>query len=348
MCAFKMVKKTVDRDRYIRKSAIETNVTQPIINESRLQKLSHLSQIGILMLGVFGYFYTVVPVFQNQQLQEQTAKLELEKATLEKDKIKSQQKLVLLKNQQNEIENQIYYLREEWKKSKNQNMKLLSEISESNTKELEAKLLATTAKSELSNEQKNLDQVRWEFILKSLYDLSIFSIFRDMDMGFSFESKDNYENGLFILENQKKWPKPYTQLLSLIEEVHRNAKQIPSSYFTELENYAKSKETFLQCEEPNYLFLQKKYLSDVSELESSVDAELNMEIERVKKEYKGTNKVPVFTDEYMTKQRKVFKLGKLFELKKTYLKELETDKKACQDKIGIVIDEMKHLKGVNE
>lgn len=50
-----------------------------------LQALSHVFQIAAVILAVFVYFHTVVPVFQTQVLGEQVAKLELEKGRVAKD-----------------------------------------------------------------------------------------------------------------------------------------------------------------------------------------------------------------------------------------------------------------------
>lgn len=347
MCALKIVKKPIDREQYIRKINSNNNVKQPVKTESVLQKLSHASQIGLLVLGAFGYFYTVVPVFQNQQLQEQTAKLELEKTALEREQNVSQQKLVLLKVQQHEIKQNIQILQEKWKSEKNRNMQLLFNISESKKRELEAKLASMNAENSLSNEQKNLDKIRWELILTALSHQNAFSI---LDEAFDepFKSEDNYENGVFILEEEKKWPKPYTKLFTLIADIHKDLKQIPDSYFIELENYVKSKEQSLQCEEPNFKFLQQDYLRQVSMIESSLDLELTMEIKRIKKEYEGTYTIPIFTDEYKTKQRKAFKLEKLSKLKGKYSAELFENEKKCRNKIDIVIAEIQTLKGVSQ
>ncbi len=201
MCALKIVKKPIDREQYIHKINSENNVNQSVKNESFLQKLSHVSQIGLLALGVFGYFYTVVPVFQNQQLQEQTAKLELEKTALECEKSVSRQKLVMLKAQQYEVKQNIQLLQEKWKIEKNRNIQLMHNISESKTRELEAKFASMNAENILASEKKNLENTRWELILQTLNDTNVLTILDQFD--YSFGSKDNFENGIFILEEKK-------------------------------------------------------------------------------------------------------------------------------------------------
>lgn len=45
--------------------------------------IGNLAQVGMLALGVVGYIYTVRPVFQTAQLQEQASQLELEKKASE-------------------------------------------------------------------------------------------------------------------------------------------------------------------------------------------------------------------------------------------------------------------------
>ena len=62
-----------------------------------LQKFSSIvanfCQFGILALAVFGYFYTVRPVYQNQKLNEENAKLLTENEKIKNDTIILQQKI---------------------------------------------------------------------------------------------------------------------------------------------------------------------------------------------------------------------------------------------------------------
>lgn len=54
----------------------ETNITPKV--DLYLSRLSHLSQIGLLIVATFGYFYTVVPLYEKSLLDEQIAQKELE------------------------------------------------------------------------------------------------------------------------------------------------------------------------------------------------------------------------------------------------------------------------------
>ena len=57
--------------------------------DTYLVRLSHLSQIGLLIVAAIGYFYTVVPLYQKALLDEEIARKEIElasvKATLEEN-----------------------------------------------------------------------------------------------------------------------------------------------------------------------------------------------------------------------------------------------------------------------
>ena len=49
-----------------------------------LTRLSHIAQIILVAVAVFGYFYTVVPVYQKELLSENIAQKEIELNTLQK------------------------------------------------------------------------------------------------------------------------------------------------------------------------------------------------------------------------------------------------------------------------
>jgi hypothetical protein len=53
-----------------------------------LPRIAHLSQLGLLLLAVIGYFYTVVPIYQKSVLEEQIAQkqVELKQTQVELDK----------------------------------------------------------------------------------------------------------------------------------------------------------------------------------------------------------------------------------------------------------------------
>ncbi|MDT7848285.1 hypothetical protein Q9292_01580 [Methylophilus sp. VKM B-3414] len=65
-----------------------------------LARLSHLSQLGLLIIAAYGYVYTVLPVYQKSLLDEQIAKkeLELKEVQLQLDKSYKLNRNEVLKN----------------------------------------------------------------------------------------------------------------------------------------------------------------------------------------------------------------------------------------------------------
>ncbi len=64
-----------------------------------VQRISHLSQLGLLILATFGYFYTVRPIYTKSMLEEEIAKKQIE--IKEKDnKMIESNKLITIKQQE--------------------------------------------------------------------------------------------------------------------------------------------------------------------------------------------------------------------------------------------------------
>lgn len=339
MCALKIVKRPIDRKDYIRKISSENNIDQPVKNESILQKLSHLSQIGLLVLSVFGYFYTVRPVFQNQQLQEQTAKLELQKSSLEREKSKSQERLAMLKAQQNEIKQNILILQEKWNSEKKRNLALMNNISEARKKEFEAKMSALEAKEGFQNEQQKLVKMQWEYILTNLItEYSRYALNKVFSHSFA---KADYEHGSFLIDKEKLWPNPYNELIETINIMkEHNQEHIPESYYLYLREKVDSNEKFLQCEKPDFKNIQQNYLNDLKALEPEINTELNQELDREDQIYKAKHEIVRFTDEYRDSLRRQIRVGKMFKVAEKYEAPLKIQQEICQNKASKVLDDI--------
>jgi len=58
-----------------------------------LSRISHLSQFVLVAFAIFGYFYTVRPIYQKELLSEDIAKKEVELKSLKNDLSNSREQL---------------------------------------------------------------------------------------------------------------------------------------------------------------------------------------------------------------------------------------------------------------
>ncbi len=66
-----------------------------------LSRLSHLSQVLLLILAIFGYFYTILPLYQKELLTEELAKIKIDLANKRNEIIKANQTLASIKERLN-------------------------------------------------------------------------------------------------------------------------------------------------------------------------------------------------------------------------------------------------------
>ncbi len=274
-----------------------------------LQRLAHLTQVGLLALGIFGYFYTVLPVFQNQQLQEQAAKLELEKAA-------AQRQLDSLVDEQERVSKEIALLRERWEKEKERSAQLSISASAARKQELLATQRAKDAEVALKGQEKTLDAARWELMTSDFFSAYMF---RSINAGIRSANRSRRASDSEYWRSQESdWPRPYTALVEAVEAARKNSSrdQVPESYYAELQAFIESRRTALQCTMPDFPGLAASYQLQKAALESTVEAETKANV------------------------------NKLFELDSAFDKQVRELKKACEDKGIAVYEEFLKLKGV--
>src|SRR5690606_27817684 len=123
--------------------------------------VASFSQVFMLLVVVWGYFYTVVPVFQKEKLTEDLARLEIEKSRWEQE-IKNharniqqtQKELSLLESDRHELENELNRIRSE----KQQAEKTLEQLA---VREQDSRVkLQTTAEALADAENQLYEQQR--------------------------------------------------------------------------------------------------------------------------------------------------------------------------------------------
>jgi hypothetical protein len=228
--------------------------SEPKRLDSWLQRLANTSQPALLALGVFGYFYTVVPVFQNQQLQEQAAKLELEKGAAERQ-------LASLVAQQSKVKQDIAQLQADWSRERARNTRLADDVAAAKERELLARRQGIEAQAKLQSELSGLEAARWELVL---LDLSSAYYFPRLNAALSdYSAESEKVPGGFILAAGKKWPDSFTDLLAAVDVAASKSKgrsEIPQSYYSELRELIAASESALRCSRPGLEGIYEQYL----------------------------------------------------------------------------------------
>jgi hypothetical protein len=306
-----------------------------------LQRLAHIAQMAVLALGIFGYFYTVLPVFQNQQLQEQAAKLELEKSA-------AQRQLDELVAQQKTVKAEISTLRESWLKERGRNAQLTNEAATARDDESIARKKSAEAETALANQLKLLDTARWELVIFDFSYSHMAGIINSASIDFNRDRKG--EAGSFLLDEAASWPRPHVALLAALDDAanKRSGKDvIPNSYYVEIRRFIDSRQSQLQCTAPDLEAMRASFQLQLFVLESSIETETNASIGKLQKEYADKGQRVQITDEYRQSVRNGIRLGKVFTLERTFRGKMQTLRQECDDKAFRVIDEFRKTKGVN-
>lgn len=303
-----------------------------------LQRLAHLTQVGLLGLGLFGYFYTVLPVFQNQQLQEQAAKLELEKSA-------AQRRLDELLATQEKVRTETAALREGWQREKGKNTLLANDADIARKEELAAKQRAAEAERAMTAQMRLLDSARWELVIFDFYLAYTFSSSTFPNWN---KSRDDKSGG-FIREHEAEWPRPYPKLLEAVEaaKIKRATKhQVPATYYSEFKSFVEAHRGELQCAQTDFVALEASYQLQLTALEPSIDVETKASIDKLIKDYADKGQRVEITDDYRQSVRRGVRIGKVIALDSSFMKQLTEMREVCNDKATAVIEEFSKSKGV--
>jgi Tfp pilus assembly protein PilN len=171
--------------------------------------LSTISQIGIFLLALFGYFYTIRPVYQNQMLSEKNSKLVMENTKLKKDnddlELNINENIKTIEKQTSKIN----FLDTELKELEEKN-KLL----ENNYDELNAEL--KEIRSEKIKLQNSLEKMKTSYLLEGLASYFYQKISANLiNRVNSFELLNNSYNEEDVLNYLGE---PYKKTENIIEE----------------------------------------------------------------------------------------------------------------------------------
>lgn len=294
------------------------------------------------MLGAFGYFYTVVPVFQHEQLQEAAAKLQLENNA-------SERQLGELRSQREVVQADLKQLEKRWAQEHSRNRQLAEAAESAKDREADALRSAAEAESTLRTQVNALDNARWELVLLDVTFNNTLMNSRSMaewKKGAGGKPKDE-QPGAFILEAGATWPQPYGELLDAVDGAAKaRAGKIPGPYYSELREFIKSRRSELQCDTPDLAALQSAHASQLAALKPEIDREVNDYIEQIRREYteKKENQRVEITSEFRAHAERAIRIGKVLSLEFAYRQKIRDAQKRCEDKADVVLAAFRNAK----
>ena len=327
------------RNVRLRLPAFTASAEYPRGVDKFLQRLANFSQPALLALGVFGYFYTVVPVFQNQQLQEQAAKLELEKSAAERQ-------LTSLVAQQTKVKEEIEKLHKEWNSERSRNLKLANDVTVALERETAAQRQSAEVEAKLQDQLKVLETARWEL---AILDFSSAYAFPRINSAIrAYNTDEDKQTGGFILAAEKEWPRPFEELLLAVDAAEKKGRErndIPPSYYSELRGLIKTNEEALQCNKPDFSGMREKYIQDIDSLSSVIDAELESYLGKIRGEYAAKNQRVEITEEFRAHSKRSIRIGKVYSVDRAYREKLSALRAECDKKADHILADIRKAKG---
>lgn len=290
-------------------------------------RIASWSQIGMLVVVTFGYFYTVRPLFQHQLIQEEVAKLRIEKQNIlieYEDALKNKK----------QAESALTKITLELDKME-------ASYIEAKRKEAEAELKSKKIEVRIASNLKILRKAQWEILL-------IDFIFAKNGTNITEISDLRYDTevGNEIIDAFKNsWSNPYKELISKVdylEEKNKRQNEFPAEYIDELRNYIKTNKGRLTCDSVDFGAIKVSYKKDKDNLTSVVEKKVEEYVEKTRSENIG-----VFTwlGDYRERQTEVTLSDESFLLKQRYRKKLQNLENECKNKSRVLMNEFRKTKG---
>lgn len=217
------------------------------------------SQVLMLVVVVWGYFYTVVPVFQKEKLTEDLARIEIEKYRLQQEMENytrdiqiNKKKISYLESEKHELETAMYRIRSE----KQESEKTLEKLD--NREKMFRKNLKLTTDALSEAEKQLYDQQRLRLLGKTPIPAEIIFIFNKLENVFGiFERSSQNAVADKLIDS---FIQPIEFVDYKIEELRKQAASESSKVYrnVQLRLIGEYKEginknaSILQCPEPNF------------------------------------------------------------------------------------------------
>lgn len=297
-----------------------------------------ISQAVMLIVVLFGYLYTVRPVFQHQLLQEQLASVELDRAEVEKQ-IKN------LQYEKNEVESSLYKVRNQIDAVGAEREKLEDELRKASARTVRAQNDASRLEGIVQKQLGEIKGARWELFM-------IDFTFAHMNTRLKNSSRDlsGYERFPEYLQRYRdEWPDPFKLLKSSIvglRDRRTSEPRYPESYINEFSEFIETRKGDLTCVNPPYDDLENDFRERSFEIEQIVKYKTDEYINNLVSEYRERGEQVRITDEFRAKTASSYRLTEEFNLEDELRSKVKKYLDSCRSSEQNVVTKFRRLKGV--
>lgn len=167
-----------------------------------LSRVSHISQFVLVAFAIFGYFYTVRPIYQKELLSEDIAKKEIELSSLRQKLHESEIHLDKNRDEQAKLETNISNMNERYVEAKSQLISITNKLSQAE-KNLNKQKIIT--KDMFEKHTHNLEDIYWENLLGLVASRYV------IQAGW-LANNTSYDNALVLKDYKKLYVTPYSAI----------------------------------------------------------------------------------------------------------------------------------------
>lgn len=300
--------------------------------------IGSLSQVAMLVVVLFGYIYTVRPVFQNQLLQEKLATAELERLEVE-------EQIQFLEAERDRTEDSLHDVQRKITSLESQQLAVEDELEVARGKARRAQTRASRLEDVVQRQVNELEVARWELLM---IDFTFARMFSDMNY-LTRDWDDRPDFPEYLHRYRVEWPDPFSVLLSSIAALRkRNASEprYPESYINEFGEFIEARKDELTCEEPPFEDLEKSFRQRSSRVEAMVDEKTEEYIDNLISEYQERGERVRITDEFRERTSRMYRLTEEINLERELKDKVREYVDNCRLVAQSVVEEFRNLKGI--
>lgn len=328
------------------------------VPSTRVKRLVGYAQIagpviavgGILLAG-WGYWKTVLPVLQYQQLKEQSVMLEMKNNALSKqstrladENAEAVRTLDATRQRLAEEAKRGETLQDSLAKAEAERSWSLHMAAEARLREASANALAAKSEADLRAKQAILEKATWTVLFNAL-DESLLS--RTLSSAFLRDNKSD-DPGQFILD-YPSGSDPHSVLLELVGNLPQSPHApalVPSNFYSQLAAMIDERRAELHCDAPSPGALHAAFLADYEDAKRAANTKVDEYIAREVQVIEAQGNRATGIAEAKAKMLGQYESSEGYQVKQKYLSRMFQEDSKCSAIQRAVINELKKLKGV--